>query len=45
MSYVYAAYISVFGTVGLYAARLFIRARGAAAQVLRLEQLENTETQ
>jgi hypothetical protein len=38
MSYVYASYISVFGTVGVYAARLFIRARTAAAQVIELEK-------
>ncbi len=34
MSYVIAAYISVFGSVGIYAARLFIRARAAATKVL-----------
>lgn len=37
MTYVWAAYIAVFGCIGLYSARLFIRARAAAAQVLQRE--------
>lgn len=37
MSYVWAAYIAVFGCIGIYSARLFIRARAAAAQVLHRE--------
>jgi hypothetical protein len=38
MTYVIASYVAVFGCVGVYAARLFIRARAAAQQVLSLER-------
>jgi hypothetical protein len=46
MSYVIASYVAVFGCVGVYAARLFIRARAAAQQVLSVEQaaVEASET-
>ncbi len=40
MSYVWAAYLAVFGCIGVYAARLFIRARAAAAKVLSRESSE-----
>jgi hypothetical protein len=40
MSYVFAAYIATIGSLMVYAGRLSIRARKAAATVLRLEGLE-----
>lgn len=40
MSYVFAAYIATLGSLMIYAGRLSIRARKAAATVLRLERLE-----
>jgi hypothetical protein len=33
MAYVVSSYIAVFGTIGLYAARVLLRARRAAASV------------
>lgn len=44
MSYVIAAYMAVFGTIGLYAGRLFIRARKAAAAVSNISGTDVTAT-
>jgi hypothetical protein len=37
VSYVIAAYIGVFGVLGLYAGRLFVRARKAATAVQAID--------